>query len=953
MNGEADENDKKRAENLRVMMDAEKRKALSFFDDPAAAMAAGVAQSAADDLIHNAMVASKGESASHIKTYDAFDIAGRSAAAFLESLPGSAGFGLIGAGGGFVGGAGVIARNARREARIAQVYGENAIQTMNGTIMVEQLQQAVDSGKLKEKAPDVQQKILREQLTGTGYEMAYIDIETATQKENGMADLKKVADAAGMSSEDLETAVAENGFLSVPTEVLSQVSSSPDLLDSVSFSPEAESMARMRETNKQVLQSYEEAMKETIQRKAEVIETLMKNTMPNATEEQRSMIEAAIMTSPDNPAQGWNTLRKEMQGQLDEILAPAIKALEAGMGNAGIMDVEDEQGNTKTVRYSENAPWYKNFYKQFKRKPTKAELEDMAIAMVTGDPSATQVQGWIADSQEVQEGLAENKAAISMLRDNIKALDDIKGEMQKLTGVEMELTAGLSPEAVSMYRQIYDWAKSVGGNTARQARMGAILAARHADIYARLVTEKTGRKYTAADYMREKLGFSIRQAGGGMNQSAGELAAVKLKRDSRRWWRKVDEYVESDKTEWHNTNNGDLYDFMDVPLVLQILGVDFDNIKVYGSFFAHSLERHPGMEPEMLKEFPAKMADPLMVLEGSKPNSYVFVLELKNANDATIVVPVEICKADRNYGVIDVAESAYGKDGANGMPSFSWLIKAFENNKVLYMNTPKSALWQGPYRSYFPAADQLKNAFDDFIVSDGYANVKTEKDLEAAKAANTTMYQLPGYKRGLLYPKKMMEEVQKFKTSKAVLVEVGKISVSEDKAKARKRAKEEWRKKYPDDVMIPTVIGDVKITARSIKDSLSHGYGKKKLDAVLSLKEGMKSASYMDSLKDFDGDNIINHYFLYKADYGGELNYVICRVKENEYGAKKLYIHEVVSAKEISNALQTRPADNNQLQPRGIALYMDIITDFIAKGKREREAVCVKFFSIRHNLAIS
>lgn len=484
------------------------------------------AQSAADDFIHNAIVEGKGERASNLKTYDAFDIAGRSAAAFLESLPGSAGFGLIGAGGGFVGGAGVIARNARREARIARAYGENAVKTMNGTIMVEQLQQAVASGKLKEKAPDVQQKILREQLTGTGYEMAYIDIETATQKENGMADLKKVADAAGMSSEELETAVAENGFLSVPTEVLSQVSSSPDLLDSVSFSPEAESMARMRESNKLVLQSYEAAMKETIERKAEVVETLMKNTMPNATEEQRSMIEAAIMTSPDNPAQGWNTLRKEMQGQLDEILAPAIKALEAGMGNAGIMDVEDEQGNTKTVRYSENASWYKNFYKQFKRKPTKAELEDMAIALVTGDPSAPQVQGWIADSQEAQEGLAENKAAISLLRDNIKALDDIKGEMQKLTGVEMELTAGLSPEAVSMYRQLYDWARKVGGSTARQARMGAILAARHADIYARIVTEKTGKKYTAVDYMREKLGFSIRPAGGGLNQLAGENGSL-------------------------------------------------------------------------------------------------------------------------------------------------------------------------------------------------------------------------------------------------------------------------------------------------------------------------------------------------------------------------------------------------------------------------------------------
>lgn len=45
------------------------------------------------------------------------------------------------------------------------------------------------------------------------------------------------------------------------------------------------------------------------------------------------------------------------------------------------------------------------------------------------------MQGWIADSQEAQEGMAENKAALSLFRDNIKALDDIKGEMLKLTGV--------------------------------------------------------------------------------------------------------------------------------------------------------------------------------------------------------------------------------------------------------------------------------------------------------------------------------------------------------------------------------------------------------------------------------------------------------------------------------------------------------------------------------------
>ncbi|MBQ1808923.1 MAG: hypothetical protein IIZ87_05290, partial [Selenomonas sp.] len=45
MRGEADSNDIQRAENLKKMMDDDKKKAPSFLDNPAAAMAAGVAQS--------------------------------------------------------------------------------------------------------------------------------------------------------------------------------------------------------------------------------------------------------------------------------------------------------------------------------------------------------------------------------------------------------------------------------------------------------------------------------------------------------------------------------------------------------------------------------------------------------------------------------------------------------------------------------------------------------------------------------------------------------------------------------------------------------------------------------------------------------------------------------------------------------------------------------------------
>ncbi|MBQ1808350.1 MAG: hypothetical protein IIZ87_02320, partial [Selenomonas sp.] len=138
--------------------------------------------------------------------------------------------------------------------------------------------------------------------------------------------------------------------------------------------------------------------------------------------------------------------------------------------------------------------------------------------MLTGDASAPQVQGWTVDSAEMQAALEQNKGNISRLKNRLKTLQEIKSAVEPLTGVEMQLTEGLTPEGFRMYRQIADWLRNVGGATARQARMGAILAARHADIYAAKVTERTGKKYTAADYMRDKLGFSVRRAEAGLNQ---------------------------------------------------------------------------------------------------------------------------------------------------------------------------------------------------------------------------------------------------------------------------------------------------------------------------------------------------------------------------------------------------------------------------------------------------
>lgn len=499
-------------------------------------------QSVSDDVVHNMIEYSTGDTSNTV--YSAKDIAGRALVSFAESLPGSLGFGLMGGVGGTLTRGVRVTASMRNRAKFEAKYGENARKTMTGTIMVEQLQQAISENNMREKAPDVQRQVLRSELRGTGYEMSYVDTEMALTKENGMDDLKKVAKAAGISSEDLQTAVESKGTIAVPTEQYAQSGASPDLLSSVSYSQEADSIARMQKDAKDTMKAVEEAQQAAIDRRLKLIDTVLDQYFPedkDNPDSKRSQIRTvaltAIYTNPENPAQGWSKLSADTRAELNEILEPALKALQEGMGKGGqILTVKDEVGNDTYIRTTENDEWYRNFYKTFGRAPTKAELEDMAIAMVTGDPSAPKVAGWIPSTPEEQQAMAAVKPDIDRLRQTLEALEEIKPTMRKMNAVEMEVTEGMSPEAFRVYRLVEEQLENMPVTTEksaeasarvkRAARVGAILFARHAEIYARAITKKTGKKYTALDYYRERFGLDLNgeyKNAGGLAQPVTEL----------------------------------------------------------------------------------------------------------------------------------------------------------------------------------------------------------------------------------------------------------------------------------------------------------------------------------------------------------------------------------------------------------------------------------------------
>lgn len=519
-------------------------------------------QSISDDMVHNGMEWSTGDTSN--KIYGPGEILERAGKSTLQAIPGSLGFGLLGATGGTVSSSFRQTAAMRHLAKFEAMYGENARKTYTGTVMLEQLQQAIDKGNLKEKTPDVQKKILREQLKNTEYPNTYIDSEMAMQQDGGLENLKAVAKAAGISNDELQTAIEEKGQILVPTEQFLQAGTSPEFLQNVSFSPEADSMARMQRDAKTIIEDMQKRQQQSIDKQVELINTVLDQYFPlhekSSTEEQamRDMAAVAIYSDPANPARGWSAAMKERQDRLQEIIGPVLERLRDGMGKGGqLMEVEDEQGNKKTQHFTENDEWYRNFYKTFGRQPTQKELEDMAVAVITGDPSAPKLEGWIPTTEEEHQAMAAIKPEIDGLRTEIEYLEDIKGTMKSLNGVEMELTQGLTKEGFQVYRAIRDQLTNVdidGGRTARAARLDAILFARHADIVADIISKKTGKKYTALDYMRERYGLNAGDDGneGIFKQLAGPLAAT-ANLDTLNHAREMHEQGKSKQEIWKKT----------------------------------------------------------------------------------------------------------------------------------------------------------------------------------------------------------------------------------------------------------------------------------------------------------------------------------------------------------------------------------------------------------------
>ena len=191
---------------------------------------------------------------------------------------------------------------------------------------------------------------------------------------------------------------------------------------------------------------------------------------------------------------------------------------------------------------------------------------------------------------------------------------------------------------------------------------------------------------------------------------------------------------------------------MTTPLVLELTGAEVLPVEIAKTDLEKILNgKHAGdMTPEIMKQLPRALTNPIMIFKSyTGPNGEerrVVVVDLKNNNGATIVVPFELKVTTRKNYEINRIASAYGKTKKKSKnPSYEWFNSQLDEGNLLYVNR-KKAINEILQRS--PNWPMPEEKVDNLLSA---PNVANEEDLVKLKSENPTYYQTAADKDLVVY----------------------------------------------------------------------------------------------------------------------------------------------------------------------------------------------------------
>ena len=290
---------------------------------------------------------------------------------------------------------------------------------------------------------------------------------------------------------------------------------------------------------------------------------------------------------------------------------------------------------------------------------------------------------------------------------------------------------GVQSEGVLFTHSIQEWLVKVKETTDKIGENGEVLPSVVNDF-----EESSTYHQMAGEYAHNVLSSKSTKKG---------MAEQQLDADEKSFADSVDRFIAGKE-------KSPMVRVMTTPLVLKLTGAEVLPVEIAKTDLEKILNgKHAGdMTPEIMKQLPRALTNPIMIFKSyTGPNGEerrVVVVDLKDRNGATIVVPFELKVTTRKNYEINRIASAYGKTKKKSkIPSYEWFIGQLDEGNLLYVNR-KKAINEILQRS--PNWPMPEEKVDNLLSA---PNVANEEDLVKLKSENPTYYQTAADKDLVVY----------------------------------------------------------------------------------------------------------------------------------------------------------------------------------------------------------
>lgn len=600
----------------------------------------------------------------------------------------------------------------------------------NERSMLQKLMDLRSESSLYKKAPETYRKTLQNQLDHTGSGTLYIDASAAAENEKTHDALNKLVEDGTITAKELDDAIKTGKPLEVETGKYMQTATPETheaLSDYTTMDKGEKTIHAIREERQRMKDMIDIVTMTREKREAAATEKILNDHFSDDTDigrEDRDTareilsggldhIEDTCKTILQEAKDAWGKLTgvKELQDYMER-----RKTQDANFSNEKGVDMFDvgEGKDRVHLRVSKNPDWYQDFYGAYGRAPNQRELYDIAQEKIIA---------------ENDKGDDESKAAIAEIEEAKKRVESIERVSETLKSLNKEdLIAQtlLDPETYEeAYKPLLEEIKAAGnGAVTKAARDSALVLAK--------IAENFHKNYGVP------LKLAMVKAGEvvGIREGAyHQMAEQQLDADEKSFADSVDRFIAGKE-------KSPMVRVMTTPLVLKLTGAEVLPVEIAKTDLEKILNgKHAGdMTPEIMKQLPRALTNPIMIFKSyTGPNGEkrrVVVVDLKDRNGATIVVPFELKVTTRKNYEINRIASAYGKTKKKSKnPSYEWFNSQLDEGNLLYVNR-KKAINEILQRS--PNWPMPEEKVDNLLSA---PNVANEEDLVKLKSENPTYYQ--------------------------------------------------------------------------------------------------------------------------------------------------------------------------------------------------------------------